>query len=124
MFKKEEFKNEIEDKLINMYKMSLEVEMHINALLSMNEIIEKRGLNAKEQYVNMNFYHNTLSVLLASFILKTNPKVLQDEEPSLCALRRDFLKKGVDVNKSSVKCVFDNIVGFYKNKILTTNKNV
>lgn len=48
-----------------MYKVTYEIEMHVNAILSLDKIISDMGLRS-DQTLDMIFYHNELLLRTAS----------------------------------------------------------
>lgn len=100
----------LEDQLFWMYKVTYEIEMHVNAILSLDKIISDMGLRS-DQTLDMIFYHNELALLRTAFILKKKPK--RDEKHSLFSLK-DYLD-GQKINTSikPLKKIFERITAFY-----------
>src|SRR5690606_1734071 len=109
-FKNSDLRYEVEDHLFWMYRVSFEIEMHINAVLSLNKLIQENKLNS-DLTTDMIFYHNELSLIRTAFILKNKTK--DDEKQSLLGLQNFLNSKQVKTNHNSIKIIFEKISSFY-----------
>lgn len=107
-----EIKDDLEDYLFWMFKVTYEIEMHLNAVFSLDRIISNLGLYS-DQSMDMIFYHNKLALIQSAYLLKSKPK--KDEKHSLFTLRNFLCSLGVKTNTKSLNQILHDIDVFYTN---------
>lgn len=114
-----ENKDVIEDFLFWMFKVTYEIEMHINAVISLDRLFSKLQ-KFSQQSADMIFYHNQLALIQSAYLLKSKPK--RDEKHSIFTLRGFLYGQGVKVNVDPLKKVLNNIDLFYKENVIDISK--
>ncbi|WFB65001.1 hypothetical protein PZ892_07245 [Sphingobacterium sp. WM] len=109
-FKNRDLKFEVEDHLFWMYRVTYEIEMHINAVISLERLISA-NLLFSDISSDLIFYHNELALIRTAFILKN--KTRGDEKHSLLGLQNFLDGKQVKTNHNSIKSIFEKISSFY-----------
>ncbi|WP_145330634.1 hypothetical protein [Sphingobacterium siyangense] len=110
-----ENKGLIEDYLFWMFKVTYEIEMHINAIVALDRVFSKLQ-RFSQQSADMIFYHNQLALIQSAYLLKSKPK--RDEKHSIFTLRGFLYGQGVKINVDPLKKVMNDIDLFYtKNEI-------
>lgn len=110
-FKTSEQRYKIENHVFWMYRVTYEIEMHINAVLSLNSLVSRSDLFS-DLTTDMIFYHNQLALIHTAFILKN--KTDQDEKHSLFCLKNFLDGKQMKTSDKAVKAIFDKISDFYE----------
>lgn len=67
-------KVDLEDYLFWMLKVTYEIEMHLNAVFSLDRIIFNLVL-CSDQSTDMIFYHNQLALIRSAYLLKRKQKL-------------------------------------------------
>lgn len=105
-FKTNDLRDEVEDQLFFMYRSCGEIEMHINAVLGLNELVSNNQLIG-DLTSDMIFYHNELALIRTAFILKSKPQ--KDEVNSLFSMEKFLAAKQLRLND----VIFEKITTFY-----------
>lgn len=101
---------EVECQLYWMYRTTYEIEMHINAVISLNKLFSENSLNS-DLCEKMIFYHNEMALIRAAYILKN--KTGKDEKHSLKCLKNYLEGMKLKTKCHSIKDIFDQINLFY-----------
>ncbi|MDH5827322.1 hypothetical protein [Sphingobacterium faecium] len=109
-FKTRDQRDAVEDHLFWMYRVTYEIEMHINTVLYLDSLICERDLRG-DLTTDMIFYHNELALIRTAFILKNKPNV--DEKHSLFGLQNFLNGKQVKTSNKSIKIICGKISTFY-----------
>jgi hypothetical protein len=110
-FKTSDQRHEVENHLFWMYRVTYEIEMHINAVLYLDRLISENGLRG-DLSTDMIFYHNELALIRTAYILKNNPK--DDEKHSINCLKNYLEGNQVKTSNVLIKKILDKISLFYK----------